>query len=250
MQLTPEWTDCWPGGPADADIGAPFFTSTGDVDALMDQLQAATDGLNGDVTSWYKSAPKTAASDNYANAWIKWRDAAYGTIKTWRNGLFHLAWNWYDAAQSKLAQLNDWRTSFQAVSGRAASGPAPRVPPSSSVSTIITAAVVLAALGGAAYVGVQIYAAAKTAKTARAVFAPALSGARRGRFSGAEPVVKRAPDFADTGSYEVTAPDGRVHRIYRDPENKWWYVEGPGHYSDRCVGFTKKEAVARVVERK
>lgn len=59
--------------------------------------------------------------------------------------------------------------------------------------------------------------------------------------------VKRAKDFHETGNYEISLPNGTIKRIYRDPENGWWYLDAPGHYADNCVGFTKKEAVARVV---
>lgn len=67
------------------------------------------------------------------------------------------------------------------------------------------------------------------------------------------PEVKRATDFRETGNYEVIYK-GENHKIFRDPESKWWYLEGGSklikeeHYSKRVMGFNKQEAIDRVVE--
>lgn len=66
------------------------------------------------------------------------------------------------------------------------------------------------------------------------------------------PVVKRAKDFSESGNYEVTLPNGVKKTIFRDPENGWWYRDhDPGekqsHYTDRTAGFTKKEAVDKMM---
>jgi len=65
-----------------------------------------------------------------------------------------------------------------------------------------------------------------------------------------QPTVKRADDFADSGDYDVTAPDGKTYKIYRDSESGWWYQADTGrHFSDDFLGFTKEEAIKAVVER-
>ena len=37
------------------------------------------------------------------------------------------------------------------------------------------------------------------------------------------PTVTRSKDFATEGTYEVTFPSGNTTKIFRDPENGWWY---------------------------
>lgn len=60
-----------------------------------------------------------------------------------------------------------------------------------------------------------------------------------------EPVVKRAPDFADTGEYTVKVA-GQEGRMFYDKESQVWYREDwPGentHFSGRYIGTKKKEA--------
>jgi hypothetical protein len=167
------------------ELGAPVWTSSGDVSALMDQLQAATDALNMDITNWYNANKANAVAAGFANAWIKWRDGAYAAVKTARSCWLCLAWNHYDIAQAKLAQLLDWRNNYAATSGLPPSGPPPKVPESSMAGTIITGALVLAAVGGVAFVGWKVYTAVKVAGSVRALLpkAGATAGARRGRFA-------------------------------------------------------------------
>lgn len=66
-----------------------------------------------------------------------------------------------------------------------------------------------------------------------------------------EAKVTRAPDFKDSGNYDVKVGD-QTGKIYRDPESGWWYREDfPGessHFSRRQVGFSKTEAVAAMQE--
>lgn len=166
---------CGAGG-----MGAPIFTSSGDVDALMDQLQTATDALNSDITKWFNANTSNAAARGFWDAWVVWRDSAYGAVKYWRNvPIFKLAWNHYDIAQAKLAELLRWRTDFQKISGRAPSGPGPQVPPGSSASTWLAVAAGVAVLGGLTYIGLQVFGAYKATKMIR----PAtVSGYRRLRY--------------------------------------------------------------------
>lgn len=64
-----------------------------------------------------------------------------------------------------------------------------------------------------------------------------------------EPVVKRAADFKESGEYDVTTSDGTA-RIYRNPEDGFWYLANQGvHFSRSLVGFNKKEAIEAVAEK-
>jgi hypothetical protein len=64
-----------------------------------------------------------------------------------------------------------------------------------------------------------------------------------------EPVVKRAADFKESGEYEVTTPDGTA-RIYRNPEDGFWYQANQGvHFSRSRVGFNKQEAIEAIAEK-
>lgn len=70
-----------------------------------------------------------------------------------------------------------------------------------------------------------------------------------------EPSIKRAADFRETGNYEVTYK-GETHKIFRDPESKWWMLDldsdlippsKGGNYRSRTVGFNKPEAVEKII---
>ncbi len=54
--------------------------------------------------------------------------------------------------------------------------------------------------------------------------------------------MKRAPDFAETGTYLILTPQG-LKKIYRDPENREWYEDCDKHYSQSWLGSTKAEAM-------
>lgn len=58
-------------------------------------------------------------------------------------------------------------------------------------------------------------------------------------------IAKRAPDFAETGSYDVATASG-TKVIYRDPENRNWYEARSEHYTLCFLGFTKVEALERL----
>lgn len=47
---------------------------------------------------------------------------------------------------------------------------------------------------------------------------------------------------SEQGAYDLTHGDRSV-RVYRDPDNGYWYADSPGHFSDNVVGFNKKELV-------
>jgi hypothetical protein len=60
-------------------------------------------------------------------------------------------------------------------------------------------------------------------------------------------VAKRAPNFAESGDYQVATGDG-VKVIYRDPDDRYWYESRSlEHYSSCFLAFTKLEALARLV---
>lgn len=61
-------------------------------------------------------------------------------------------------------------------------------------------------------------------------------------------VAVRAADFRDTGTYKVKSGT-KVVRMFRDPENGWWYEDAAGHHSERCLGFTKEEALEKILEK-
>lgn len=148
-------------------LGAPIFTTTGDVRALIDQLQSGTDVLNHDITqSWFPTVKSDVAANDFVNGWIIWRDATYRYVTEWRGKIFWLAWNWYDSTAAKLQELLNWRKSFEAISGRTATGPAPKPPPDASApyTAIINAALVIAVIGGTAYLGAHVYGAYRTAQ--------------------------------------------------------------------------------------
>lgn len=150
---------------ADRTLGAPLFTSTGDVKALVDQLNASVDNLNIDITqSWFPTVKTVPSANDYVNAWIRWRDQAYAFIKDYRSQTFYLAWNWYDMAAAKLNELAEWRRSYEQVAQRGATGPAPKLPAGATpvdLEWYIKAGAIFLGLGATAWVGFKIYTASK-----------------------------------------------------------------------------------------
>jgi len=69
----------------------------------------------------------------------------------------------------------------------------------------------------------------------------------------APPKAKRAPDFKESGNYNVKIGD-TTYQIFRDPETKWWYVDDlPGakqtHYTERVLSTeNQKDAIAQLVK--
>jgi hypothetical protein len=153
--------------PINDDFGAPVFTTTGDVTALVDALQTATDNLNADITQrWFPTVSAQPAANDFVNAWIRWRDQTYAFIKGWREGWFNLAWNWYDTAASKLGELTTWRGNYEQVCGCRASGPAPNVPDNKpiDIAGIVKTVAIVAGIGGLVWIGFKIYVVSKTAR--------------------------------------------------------------------------------------
>jgi hypothetical protein len=161
-------------------LEAPWMTSTGDVRAMVDQLNTATDVLNLDITkSWYPTSGGGQAANDFVNGWIAWRDSTYAWIKEFRGYITFLAWNQYDIAVAKLNELLQWRASFEKIAGRSATGPTPVVPaPATPINleSVVKTIVIIAAIGGAAYVGLKVYALHKAKKAI-------LGGARYRRFA-------------------------------------------------------------------
>jgi hypothetical protein len=79
------------------------------------------------------------------------------------------------------------------------------------------------------------------------------AGSDKAYLGGQEVTVKRAGDFADSHNYDVTVK-GETHKMYRDPENGWWYLESSSpliadkHFSQRVLGFTKEEALGKLTK--
>lgn len=67
--------------------------------------------------------------------------------------------------------------------------------------------------------------------------------------------VKRAPDFRDSGLYDLRDAAGVVvARVFRDPGDRGWYEEDlpdapQTHYAERWRGSTRAEAVASIARR-
>lgn len=69
--------------------------------------------------------------------------------------------------------------------------------------------------------------------------------------SSKDVVIKRSDDFQTSGEYDVTFPNGSKTKIYRDPENGWWYEANTGkHHSKSVIGFNKAEAIQRLLDDK
>lgn len=143
------------------DFGAPLFTSTGDVRALVDSLQNGVDSLNLDITqSWFPTVSGQPAAAEFTNAWIRWRDQAYAWIKEFRGYWTYLAWNQYDIAAAKLNDLLTWRRNYEQVSGRKATGPAPNIPEGAKpvdLEGIVKTVAIVGAIGVVAWFGFKAY---------------------------------------------------------------------------------------------
>ena len=59
--------------------------------------------------------------------------------------------------------------------------------------------------------------------------------------------VKRADDFETTGNYDVTFA-GKTYKIFRDPEDKWWYIDGPGHHHTRVLSTGTQQSAIEAIE--
>ena len=57
------------------------------------------------------------------------------------------------------------------------------------------------------------------------------------------PVVTKVKD-PSIGGWDVKIGDNQ-YRIFRDPEDKWWYLDGSGHYSGRVLSTENKAAAIR-----
>jgi hypothetical protein len=142
-------------------LEAPWFTSTGDVRALVSQLNTATDVLNNDITKgWYPTSAKSQTENDFVNGWIIWRDQTYAWIKTFYGYVTWLAWNQFDIAAAKLQELIGWREGFEKIAGRAATGPAPTLPVGAKpidLEGIVKTVAIVAAVGGVVYLGAKLY---------------------------------------------------------------------------------------------
>lgn len=66
--------------------------------------------------------------------------------------------------------------------------------------------------------------------------------------------VVRGEKFSDNGTYDVQMSDGTKYKIFRDPENKWWYADNDSgsniHFSERVLSTeTKEDALKNLQER-
>lgn len=76
---------------------------------------------------------------------------------------------------------------------------------------------------------------------------PGLAAEARERKERTETIVKRAPNFAEEGEYDVTLPSGNKLKIYRDPESGYWLKVGKESFrNENLIGFTRKEAIAKL----
>ena len=115
--------------PGDWSMGAPFTTTTEDVDVKLSALLVDTNNLNDDITKrWYPKEKDTPEVKPFVNAWMKWRDETYKFIKSWKSFKIKLAWNYYDNAVERMRELASWRKKWEQLSGKEATGPA-SVPP-------------------------------------------------------------------------------------------------------------------------
>jgi hypothetical protein len=68
----------------------------------------------------------------------------------------------------------------------------------------------------------------------------------------AQPTIARNEKFKDNGLYDVEMPDGTKYQIFRDPENKYWYLEGSSkiHFSERVISTeTRADALSELEKR-
>lgn len=59
--------------------------------------------------------------------------------------------------------------------------------------------------------------------------------------------VKKSSDFSYDGTYHV-AYKGRKADIFCDPENRWWYIQGPGFANERTIGFNMNESLQTLAD--
>ncbi len=192
-------------------LEAPWFTSTGDVRAMVSQLNTATDVLNNDITrSWYPASAKSQPENDFVNGWILWRDQTYAWIKTFYGYVTWLAWNQYDIAAAKIQELIEWRASFEKIAGRSATGPAPTLPPGAKpidLEGIVKTVAIVAAIGGVVYFGAKLYIANKAKQ---AVFGDAPAPLSRKKLEAAA-WAKTHRDYKSRGA------DGVRRVLHRDP---------------------------------
>lgn len=76
-----------------------------------------------------------------------------------------------------------------------------------------------------------------------------VEGAGGGKVTAAK--FSKEPNFEAEGVWKATLPDGRTFRLYRDPDNKWWYeADKPGHFSEHALSTENREdAVRRWLEK-
>jgi Transglycosylase SLT domain len=138
-------------------VGAPVFTTSEDAKQKWNTLNAATTNLDGDIARWFKAPGKRNADETaYVNAWLRWRDAVYSEYKdNARTKIIpDLAWSVWNRGDEKLRELADWRTRFEAISGKKASAPV-TVPeeagkPKTDYGPLIKGGIIVAGIGAAA----------------------------------------------------------------------------------------------------
>ena len=68
--------------------------------------------------------------------------------------------------------------------------------------------------------------------------------------TGLAPTIKKSPTFATDANWEVTMPNGEMHKIFRDPSDRMWYLDGDGHFSGRILSTGKQaDAIANLSSR-
>ena len=116
----------------DWSLGASITTSRDDVEEKLRVLTVGVDSLNADVTAWYRKHQDDVDAKKFVRAWVEWRDATYGFIKSWGKAVFKFRWNFYsyvDEADQKLRDLSEWRKRWEELSGERSTAPATVAPP-------------------------------------------------------------------------------------------------------------------------
>lgn len=84
---------------------------------------------------------------------------------------------------------------------------------------------------------------------------PTVHDRKGGKGKGAtKTIVKRGPNFAHDGEYNVTLPNGHKTIIYRDQGTGWWFEVVPylkdsstiHRNNEDLIGFNKAEAIAEL----
>lgn len=165
------------------DLGFTVLYSS--VKPRIDALLAAVNVLNGDVSAWYRQAPKTTAADVFANAWSTWRDTFYGYYKyatdRWVIGFPPLPWTIADEVDKRTIELSAWRVDYERISGQRATGPDPKtaVPPDTGTSIWVYVAVAAVGATVAVIAAKKLAAMSPAGFVARQLVPAAVSGARR-----------------------------------------------------------------------